>query len=59
MKYNKEIDDIYDKLTKLDRGVSRTEEELITRMTITDLPERIKSVIAEKERLRTRLREIE
>lgn len=56
---NKEIDDIYAKLNKLDRGVSRTEEELITRMALTDLPDRIKRVIAEKERLRIRLREIE
>ena len=59
MKHDKEIDDIYDRLTKLDRGVSRTEEELISRMALTDLPERIKRVIAEKERLRTRLRELE
>jgi hypothetical protein len=59
MKHDKEIDDIYDRLTKLDRGVSRTEEELITRMALTDLPDRIKRVIAEKERLRTRLRELE
>jgi hypothetical protein len=56
---DKEIDDIYAKLNKLDRGVSRTEEELITRMALTDLPDRIKRIIAEKERLRARLRELE
>lgn len=56
---DKEIDAIYAKLLKMDKGVSRTEEELISRMALTDLPDRIKRVIAEKERLRTRLRELE
>lgn len=56
---DKEIDEIYDRLLKMDKEVSRTEEELITRIAITDLPERIKRVIAEKEKLRTRLRELE
>lgn len=56
---DKEIDAIYDKLLKMDKGVSRTEEELISRMALIDLPDRIKRIIAEKERLRTRLRELE
>jgi hypothetical protein len=56
---DKEIDAIYDKLLKMDKEVSRTEEELISRMALIDLPDRIKRIIAEKERLRTRLRELE
>lgn len=56
---DKEIDAIYDKLLKMDKEVSRTEEELISRMGLADLPDRIKRIIAEKERLRTRLRELE
>ena len=56
---DKEIDAIYEKLVKMDREVSRTEEELITRMALTDLPDRIRKAVAEKERLRTRLRELE
>lgn len=56
---DKEIDAIYDKLLKMDKEVSRTEEELISRMALTDLPERIKRIMTEKERLRTRLRELE
>lgn len=56
---DKELDVIYDKLLKMDKGVSRTEEELISRMAFTDLPDRIKRIISEKERLRTRLRELE
>lgn len=56
---DKEIDAIYDKLLKMDKGVSRTEEELIARLNLTDLPERMRKIIAEKERLRTRLRELE
>ena len=56
---DKEIDAIYDKLLKMDKEVSRTEEELISRMALIDLPDRIKRIIAEKEILRTRLRELE
>ena len=56
---DKEIDAIYDKLLKMDKEVSRTEEELISRMALTDLPERIKRIMTEKEKLRTRLRELE
>ena len=56
---DKEIDAIYERLLKMDKGVSRTEEELISRMAFTDLPDRIKRIIAEKERLRARLRELE
>lgn len=56
---DKEIDAIYDKLLKMDKEVSRTEEELISRMNLTDLPERMRRIIAEKERLRERLRVLE
>lgn len=56
---DKEIDTIYNKLLKMDKGVSRTEEELISRLNLTDLPERMRKIIAEKERLRIRLRELE
>ena len=56
---DKEIDAIYEKLAKMDKEVSRTEEELIARMALIDLPDRIRKAVAEKERLRARLRELE
>ena len=56
---DKEIDEINEKLLKMNKEVSGTEEELIIKMNLTDLSDRVKRIIAEKERLRTRLRELE
>ena len=55
-----QIDDLYYELERLDRQVTRTEEEIILRLdNIMNYPQRIQNVISQKQVIRLELEELE